>query len=88
MPKDDLRRANELTRRLQELARENQPKRGEVRGGDVIATDQLAAFGELLVVLARHLDDAQQTVKRLTVVIAGLTAVLAADVIWRLWTHG
>ena len=53
---DLLKRADELTRRLQQLAAENHPVNGKFRrGGDEIATDQLATFGELLVVLARQL---------------------------------
>ena len=68
---DHLRRAEALVANLQSLS-----KQQGSRSGDEIATDQLAVFGELLVVLARHLDDAQQTVRRLTWALTALTILL------------
>jgi hypothetical protein len=43
---------------------------------DVGAAQQLAVFGELLVVLGKDLGKAQRTIARLTVVIAVLTILL------------
>ena len=52
-----------------------------------IATDELTVFGELLVVLARQLDGAQQTVKRLTWVLTALTAFLVIEAVVRYFSH-
>jgi hypothetical protein len=79
------RRADELVTRLQALARENAGSPS--RSGDVIATEQLAAFGELMVVLARQLDQAQHTVKNLTWIIFVLTVLIAADAGIRVYDH-
>jgi hypothetical protein len=91
--KDFLKDAGEWVQKLDALAQENRLPAARassgraVRGGDEIATDQLAAFGQLLVVLARFLDESQQTVARLTWAIAFLTVVLVADVLWRILGH-
>jgi len=63
----ELALASELTGRLQELAKQIKlPAPNLPRSGDEVVIDQLAVFGELLVVLARYMDKAQKTIKNLT----------------------
>jgi hypothetical protein len=75
-----------LVQRLQELA-----KAGRVypptlpRTGQDITADQLPVFGELLVVLAAELDNAQRKIQWLTWAITGMTAVLVIDALLRLF---
>jgi hypothetical protein len=87
--RDHLKRAATLVVKLQELAKENSPIGSDRprRSGDEVATDQLSVFGELLVVLARHLDQAQQTVARLTWALVALTAFLVIDAALRAMSH-
>ena len=75
--KSDLDQASELAAKLQELAKQQSLPRPNIpRSGDEVVVDQLAVFGNLLVVLARYVDGAQTTIKRLTVVLTVLTALL------------
>jgi hypothetical protein len=81
-------RAEALVRELHELSKQHVPAPDRPRrGGDEIAKDQVAVFGELLVVLARQLDGAQQTVKRLTWVLTALTAFLVIEAVVRYFSH-
>jgi hypothetical protein len=73
---------NNLLAKQIPLPRPNLP-----RSGDEVAIDQLAVFGELLVVLARYMDRAQNTIKWLTVVLTVLTAVLVIDALLRWFVH-
>jgi hypothetical protein len=85
--KEIMSEAPELVGRLEELAREAKGVGGKGgRSGDEVIIDQMAVFGELLVVLAKNLDEAQGTIVRLTWVILFLTFVLAGDVVAR-WFH-
>jgi hypothetical protein len=70
-----------------ESRRGNRARRRSCEARDAIATDQLTVFGELLVVLARQLDGAQQTVKRLTWVLTALTAFLVIEAVVRYFSH-
>jgi hypothetical protein len=69
--KSELTQASELTAKLAELA-----KQAGSRNGDEVAVNQLATFGELLVVLARYMDRAQKTIRNLTWVLTVLTFFL------------
>jgi hypothetical protein len=82
----DLKRASELVAKLEELSKQNRSS-GSVRSGDEVATEQLAVFGELLVVLARGMDRAQNAIKWLTVVITVLTGVLVVEALARWFQH-
>jgi hypothetical protein len=76
-----------LVKRLQELAidgRSYPPPRP--RKGEDVAADQIPVFAELLVELAKELDKAQHTIKWLTWVIAGLTAL--AKIYSDMWCFG
>lgn len=84
--KRELAEATILIARLNELASQG-TRAGDPsvqRRGDEVAINQLAVFGELLVVLARYMDRAQRTIKQLTCVLVALTALLAVDVLPRL----
>lgn len=59
-----------------DLAGELEKLTQETDRADVGIAQQLAVFGDLLVVLGRDLGKAQRTIARLTVVIAVLTTVL------------
>jgi hypothetical protein len=86
--KSDLDQASELVAKLQELAKQIALPRPNIpRSGDEVAIDQLAVFGNLLLVLARYMDGAQTTIKRLTVVLTVLTALLVVDAFARYFVH-
>ncbi|MFN0315331.1 MAG: hypothetical protein ACKVQA_09870 [Burkholderiales bacterium] len=70
---EHLTNAESIAKKLQDLAAAN---RANSRSGDEVIIDQVAEFGGLLVVLAKHLDQAQHTIRKLTGWIAGLTVVL------------
>ena len=79
-------KAAALVERLKELAKQARPPPPNLpRGGDEVAIDQLAVFGELLVVLAGDLDKAQRKIEWLTWAIMGMTAVLVLDALARLF---
>ncbi len=83
---DDMKRASELTAKMKRLAEQMpSPRPNLPRSGDEVAVDQIAVFGELLVLLASYMDRAQSTIKRLTWVITALTALLVVDALLRLF---
>jgi hypothetical protein len=78
--------ASSLVAKLQELAKTGRIYPPTVpRTGQDITADQLPVFAELLVVLARDLDQAQRKIEWLTWVITAMTAVLVADALIRLF---
>jgi hypothetical protein len=87
--KDDLAQASELAAKLKELSQTiRTPYANNIpRSGDDVAVEQMAVFGQLLVVLARYMDTAQRTIKNLTWAIFVLTAILAFDELPRLSPH-
>jgi hypothetical protein len=68
---------SKLIARLDELARQASSPEPNTRSADVIAIDQIAVFGRLLVVLGQDLNKAQKKIEYLTWAIAILTAVIA-----------
>jgi hypothetical protein len=78
--------ASSLVERLRELAKTGRIYPSTLpRTGQDITADQLPVFAELLVVLARDLDKAQRKIEWLTWAITGMTAVLVADAMVRLF---
>jgi hypothetical protein len=85
---NNLKRASDLVLELQRLAKQAAGSDPNLpRGEDAIAIDQLAVFGDLLVVLARYVDRAQSIIKWLTLVLTVLTAVLVIDAGMRWFVH-
>jgi hypothetical protein len=81
-------KAAALVERLKELAKQVRlPPPNIPRSGDEVAIDQLAVFGELLVVLAQDLDKAQRKIELLTWAITALTAFLVIDAVVRWFVH-
>jgi len=68
---------SQLIARLDELARQASSPESNTRSGNVIAIDQIAVFGQLLVVLGQDLNKAQKRIEYLTWAIAVLTAAIA-----------
>jgi len=85
--RSELDQASELTAKLRELAKSGRTAYGATvpRSGDEVAVDQLAVFGELLVVLATYMDRAQKTIRNLTWALTALTAVLVIDALIRVF---
>jgi hypothetical protein len=82
---NDLHRASELVAQLEKLAKEAPlPRPNLPRRPDEIAIDQMAVFGALLVELAKYMDAAQRTIKKLTFLILILTVVLVFEAVFRL----
>ena len=57
---------SKLVARLEELARQASSQEPNTRSGNVVAIDQIAVFGQLLVVLGQDLNKAQKSVEYLT----------------------
>jgi hypothetical protein len=82
---EELDEATKLVSELETLAKELRWSRPQdmPRDADDLAIHQLAVFGKLIVLLARYMDRAQTTIKRLTWVLTAMTAVLVGEVILR-----
>jgi hypothetical protein len=82
---EELDEATKLVSELETLAKELRWSRPQdmPRDADDLAIYQLAVFGKLIVLLARYMDRAQTTIKRLTWVLTAMTAVLVGEVILR-----
>ena len=85
--KKEMSEASKLVTELERLSAQANLPEPNMRPSDLVATDQLAVFGKLLVVLARYMDRAQNTIKWLTVVLTAMTTVLVAEVILRFFHH-
>ncbi len=83
--RSELGDASELIAKLGELAKSGRTAYGPAvpRSGDEVVVDQIAVFGELLVVLARYMDRAQKTIRNLTLVLTVLTALLVIEAVVR-----
>lgn len=83
--KDELAQASELAAKLKELSQTiRTPYASNIpRSGDDVAVEQMAVFGQLLVVLARYMDRAQKTIRNLTWVLTVLTGLLVIEAVAR-----